>query len=77
MGCGVKLPVTAVGDHEGHSLYPETLAGIGYSRKLHIRRSEDSHRALCGVVTDGVVDYLGGRPRPVCVECRRRAEGTT
>lgn len=70
----MKLPAWAVGDDERRrSTYPEPVCAVGQAAKLHLHQ-EGTWRALCGVVTDGRVDFLGRTPRPVCVKCRRKAE---
>ena len=69
----MKLPVEAK-DVRGFNTYPHRVGCVGGARKLHILAVGEPWRAMCGVVTDGDVDRLGTRPRPVCAACRKTRE---
>lgn len=70
----MKLPPTVAGDYEGRPIYPHRLGNVGAARLLHIHDPESFRSGLCGASLDGFVDNLDGRPRPVCVACRRIAQ---
>ena len=70
----MKLPAHAHGDEEGFSTYPHNLGNVGGARRMHLLVPGESWRSRCGVVTDGIIEYVGHKRCPVCVECRRIAE---
>ncbi len=81
----MTLAAWAYGDEEGISTYPELLGNWAGAKLLHIYDSspESMHRALCGTVLDGPVEYIGRRDgqkiprRPVCRLCRAKADERT
>ena len=68
------MPAKTGVDAKGFGIYPHPVGCVGGARKVHILGVWEHWRALCGVVTDGEIDSVGARPRPVCALCRRAAE---